>query len=132
MHLPEPDLLTRRFPHELSGGQRQRVMIAFALAGDPRYLLCDEPTTALDVTVQSEILTLIDALRREEGLGVVFVSHDLPVVARISSRIAVMRHGVVVETGATEHVLGTPKHSYTRELVAAARAVAPRARRADR
>ncbi len=123
VRLPDAAALAQRYPHELSGGQRQRIMIAFALAGNPRYLLCDEPTTALDVTVQAEILDLIDALRREERLGVLFVSHDLPVVARISERIAVMRHGEIVEAGPTTTVLAAPKHPYTRSLLSAARAV---------
>lgn len=131
VRLPDPARLARRYPHELSGGQRQRIMIAFALASDPRYLLCDEPTTALDVTVQAEILALIDRLRTEEGLGVLFVSHDLPVIARIAQRVAVMRHGVVIETGTTGDLLRSPAHGYTRELVAAARAVAPRTREAE-
>ncbi|GAA2224559.1 ABC transporter ATP-binding protein [Herbiconiux moechotypicola] len=121
--LPHPEQLYGRYPHELSGGQRQRVMIAFALASDPEFLLCDEPTTALDVTVQAEILALLDEIRVTKGVGVLFVTHDLPVIARVSSRIAVMRHGAVVETGDTLEVLGAPAHEYTRGLVASALAL---------
>lgn len=125
--LPDPAVLYERYPHELSGGQRQRVMIAFALASDPEFLLCDEPTTALDVTVQAEILALLNDLRVKKSVGVLFVSHDLAVIAQISSRIAVMRAGEVVETGPTLKVLGEPTHPYTRDLVAAAMAVMSRA-----
>lgn len=117
VRLPEPERIARSYPHELSGGQRQRVVIAMALASDPAILLADEPTTALDVTVQREVLALLDALRRERGLSLVFVSHDLAVVASVCSRIAVMRGGSVVESGDTLRVLTAPEHDYTRTLI---------------
>ncbi|HEY0903072.1 MAG TPA: ABC transporter ATP-binding protein [Marmoricola sp.] len=121
--IPDPQRRARAFPHELSGGLRQRVMIALALAGDPRLLICDEPTTALDVTVQDQILGLLDRLREERQLAVLFVTHDLGVIAQISQRIAVMHDGRVVEQGATAEVLARPQHDYTASLRAAAEAL---------
>ena len=118
--IPDAERRARAFPHELSGGLRQRVMIAMALAGDPRLLICDEPTTALDVTVQDQILGLLDGLRRERGLSLLFVTHDLGVIAQVSQRIAVMYDGRIVEEGATAEVLARPAHSYTASLRAAA------------
>ncbi|HTW18305.1 MAG TPA: dipeptide/oligopeptide/nickel ABC transporter permease/ATP-binding protein [Nocardioides sp.] len=117
--LPEPASLVDRYPHELSGGMRQRVLIAAALAGDPAVLIADEPTTALDVTTQAEVLTLLQKLGRDRGLALVLVSHDLAVVADLADRVVVMRHGRVVETGPTADVLAGPRHPYTRDLVAA-------------
>lgn len=111
--IPEPGRRARAYPHQLSGGLRQRVAIAAALAGDPRLLLCDEPTTALDVTVQDQVLQLLDRLRRERGLAVLFVTHDLGVVARLAQRVAVMYAGRVVEDGTTAQVLHDPRHPYT-------------------
>lgn len=122
--LPDPERAVRAYPHQLSGGQRQRVGIAIALACRPALLIADEPTTALDVTVQAEILGLLTGLVREEGSALLFISHDLPVVARVAERVAVMRNGRVVEEGATLDVLRSPREPYTRQLVAAARAVA--------
>ncbi len=116
----------RAYPHELSGGQRQRVMIAMALSLGAKALLADEPTTALDVTVQAQILDQLKELRRQEGLGIVLITHDFAVVADIADRIAVMRAGRIVEQGATEQVLYEPQHPYTRELL---RALAPPPRR---
>lgn len=110
-----------RYPHELSGGQRQRVLIAMALANDPDLLICDEPTTALDVTVQDQILTLISRLVDERGLGLLFITHDLGVIARMCGRVHVMHDGEVVESGETAQVLGNPRHDYTAGLVAASR-----------
>ncbi len=107
------------YPHRLSGGQRQRVMIAMALVCEPDVLIADEPTTALDVTVQAEILALIRKLQRERSMAVLFITHDLGVVAQIADRVAVMRDGKIVETGAREQVLFHPEHDYTRQLLAA-------------
>ncbi|BDV29405.1 ABC transporter ATP-binding protein [Microbacterium terricola] len=120
--LPDPRV-ARAFPHELSGGQRQRVAIAVALAAQPRLLIADEPTTALDVTVQDGVLTLLERLVRERGMTLLFISHDLAVVARMVQRIIVMRDGVVVEEGEVLGVLREPQHPYTASLVASARAL---------
>jgi len=109
----------RKYPHELSGGQKQRVMIALALACNPRVLLADEPTTALDVTVQRDILDLLQRLRDERGLGVLFVTHDLDVVRDIADHVVVMRHGEVVESGPCQGIMATPQHPYTQSLLAA-------------
>lgn len=119
--IPEPERRARQYPHQLSGGLRQRVVIAMALAGDPGVLLCDEPTTALDVSVQDQILGLIDRLRIERDLSVVFVSHDLAVVASMCRRVMVMTDGRVVESGPTAEVLQRPQDPYTQQLIAAAR-----------
>ncbi|GAB7046837.1 ATP-binding cassette domain-containing protein [Catenuloplanes indicus] len=111
----------RSFPHELSGGQRQRVAIAMALACRPRLLIADEPTTALDVTVQAEILGLLDGLVRDRGMALLFITHDLPVAARVADHLLVLRDGRVVESGPAATVIGSPSHDYTRMLVAGAR-----------
>jgi peptide/nickel transport system ATP-binding protein len=113
-----PDLL-RRYPHQLSGGQAQRVAIALAVALRAKVLLADEPTSALDVTVQAEILALIQRMRREEGISVLFVSHDLAVVAGLCDRVAIMQRGRIVESGETRATLRSPGDPYTRELMAA-------------
>ena len=117
VRIPDPERQMRSYPHELSGGQRQRVMIAMALANDPDLLIADEPTTALDVTIQAEILDLMAGLQKRLGMGMVFISHDLNVVRRIATRVVVMRQGEVVEEGATEALFTAPKHPYTRALI---------------
>jgi oligopeptide/dipeptide ABC transporter ATP-binding protein len=117
--VPEPEVRAEQFPHQLSGGLRQRAMIAMALAGGPRLLIADEPTTALDVTVQKQILDLLDRLRRDLKLGLLFITHDLGVVAQVADRIAVMYAGRIVEEGLVADVLRAPRHPYTQGLLAA-------------
>ncbi|MCU7370084.1 ABC transporter ATP-binding protein [Paucibacter sp. O1-1] len=117
--LPEPDLLIDSYPFRLSGGQRQRVMIACALALEPALLICDEPTTALDVTTQAQILKLIRELQRRKGTAVLFITHDFGVVSEIADHVVVMQTGQVVETGPATLVLAQPQHAYTRKLIAA-------------
>jgi len=107
------------YPHQFSGGQRQRILIAMALINKPRLLIADEPTTALDVTVQAQVLELLRGLQQQYGLAMLFISHDLAVVGQVAGRIAVMRAGRVVETGPTVELLTAPKHEYTRSLLAA-------------
>jgi peptide/nickel transport system ATP-binding protein len=120
--LPQPERIARSYPHEISGGQRQRVAIAMALACNPQLLIADEPTTALDVTTQAEVLKLLDRLVRERNMALLFISHDLPVVADIVDRVVVLKKGVAVEAGPVAQVFANPQHDYTRSLVAAARA----------
>lgn len=119
VQLPDPREAALAYPHQLSGGQRQRVMLAMALANDPALLLADEPTTALDVTVQRQVLDLMLGLVRERETGLLFITHDLAVVANMCTRVLVMNQGVVVEQGATEDVFMRPEHPYTRGLLAA-------------
>ncbi|BDZ46176.1 dipeptide ABC transporter ATP-binding protein [Naasia aerilata] len=119
VHMPRPQEVLRAFPHELSGGMRQRVMIALALAGRPELIVADEPTTALDVTVQAGILRLLGELRRETGMTLLMIAHDLAVVGLVSDEVAVMRSGRLLESGATATVLSTPEHAYTKALLAA-------------
>jgi peptide/nickel transport system ATP-binding protein len=107
------------YPHQFSGGQRQRILIAMALINKPRLLIADEPTTALDVTVQAQVLELLKELQQQHGLAMLFISHDLAVVGQVASRIAVMRGGQVVETGPSERLLTRPEHAYTKSLLAA-------------
>ena len=115
--IPDPVRRAEAYPHELSGGMRQRVMIAIALSGNPRLILCDEPTTALDVTIQDQILKLLHRLQRELDVALVFVSHDLAVIAQTCRRLAVMYAGQVVETGAVADVFREPRHPYTLGLL---------------
>jgi oligopeptide/dipeptide ABC transporter ATP-binding protein len=115
--IPDAHRRAQAYPHELSGGMRQRVMIAIALSCEPRLILCDEPTTALDVTIQDQILKLLDAMRRDFGVSVVFVTHDLAVVAQTCERVAVMYAGQVIETGTVEEVFRAPRHPYTLGLL---------------
>ena len=117
--IPDPARRIDAYPHEMSGGQRQRVMIAMALANDPDILIADEPTTALDVTIQAQILTLLAELQQKFGMAIVFITHDLSIVRRFSDRVYVMQSGNVVESGATETIFAKPEHPYTRMLLAA-------------
>jgi peptide/nickel transport system ATP-binding protein len=130
VHLPEPERMARSFPHQLSGGQRQRIMIAMALVLEPGLLIADEPTTALDVTTQAQILKLVRELQALHGTGVLFITHDFGVVAEIADRVVVMREGKVVETGAAADILGRPEHPYTRMLIAAVPSLTPHRDRA--
>ena len=118
--IPDPERRARAFPYEMSGGMRQRAMIAMAIANNPRLLIADEPTTALDVTIQAQILELLAALRRERGMALVFITHSLPVVAEIADRVLVMYAGEVVEQGAVAEVFATPRHPYTIALLRSA------------
>lgn len=126
VRLPDPAQIMRAYPHELSGGQRQRAMIAMALALSPKILIADEPTTALDVTTQAQILKLIKDLQASHNTGVLFITHDFGVVADIADRVAVMQHGKVVETGPANQVLNAPEHPYTKSLMAAVPSLTPR------
>src|SRR5437764_10497398 len=131
VRLPEVERIFASYPHRLSGGQRQRIMIAMALVLEPKLLIADEPTTALDVTTQKQILTLIRDLQRDHGTAVLFITHDMGVVAEIADRVAVMRQGRLVETGALDAILRTPAMEYTRNLLSAVPSLVPRAPRAD-
>jgi peptide/nickel transport system ATP-binding protein len=119
VQLPDPAVLMRRYPHQLSGGQQQRVMIAAAIAADPELLIADEPTTALDVTVQDEILRLLISLSEQRNMSLLFVSHDLGVIRFVCERVAVIYGGKVIETGRIEDVIAAPRHRYTSALLAA-------------
>ena len=119
VRIPEPERRLDQYPHELSGGMRQRVVIAMAVACEPRLLIADEPTTALDVTIQAEILALIDRLKRENGMAVLFITHDMAVVAQVADRVVVMYRGDVVEEGAVADIFAAPQKDYTRALLAA-------------
>jgi peptide/nickel transport system ATP-binding protein len=117
--LPGPESRMRDYPHQFSGGQRQRIMIAMAIVNRPRLLIADEPTTALDVTVQAQILELLGGLQKRYGLSMLFISHDLAVVSQIADRVAVMRHGVLLEEGTKAAIFRSPQHAYTRSLLGA-------------
>ena len=117
--IPEPERRLKQFPHELSGGMRQRVVIAIALACQPRLLIADEPTTALDVPIQAEILALINRLKEETGTAVMFITHDMAVVAQMADRVVVMYQGKKVEEGTVHEIFNNPQHEYTKALLAA-------------
>lgn len=119
VRIPEPERRLKQYPHELSGGMRQRVVIAMALACEPRLLIADEPTTALDVTIQAEILALMDRLKRETGTAVMFITHDMAVVAQMADRVVVMFRGNKVEEGTVQEIFENPQHDYTKALLAA-------------
>ncbi len=119
VRIPEPERRLYQYPHELSGGMRQRVVIAMAMACEPRLLIADEPTTALDVTIQAEILALMDRLKRETGTAVMFITHDMAVVAQMADRVVVMFRGNKVEEGTVEDIFESPRHDYTKSLLAA-------------
>jgi oligopeptide transport system ATP-binding protein len=119
VRIPDPERRLKSYPHEMSGGQRQRVMIAMALANDPELLIADEPTTALDVTIQAQILDLLRELKTRIGLSIVFISHDLGIVRRFADRVAVMRRGELVEQGPVNGIFTSPQHDYTKMLLAA-------------
>jgi ABC-type glutathione transport system ATPase component len=131
VRLPDVKRIFASYPHRLSGGQRQRIMIAMALVLEPKLLIADEPTTALDVTTQKQILTLIRDLQRDHGTAVLFITHDMGVVAEIADRVAVMRHGRLVETGPLDTILRAPTMEYTRNLLSAVPSLVPRAPRED-
>jgi peptide/nickel transport system ATP-binding protein len=120
--LPEPERIVRLYPHQLSGGQRQRVAIAIALACSPAVLIADEPTTALDVTIQAEILALFDRLIERSGTALIFVTHDLAVLSQVSTEVVVLAHGKAVESGPVSRILAAPQHPVTIGLLEAARA----------
>jgi peptide/nickel transport system ATP-binding protein len=132
VRLQDPERILRSYPHQLSGGQRQRAMIAMALILEPAILIADEPTTALDVTTQAQILSLIKGLERRHNTGVLFITHDFGVVAEIADRVAVMQHGHLVEFGEAKQVLNAPQHAYTRSLIAAVPSLVPRERKPGR
>src|SRR5690606_17027730 len=123
--IPDPESAYNAYPHQISGGQRQRVMIAIALILQPRLIIADEPTTALDVTTQARILKLIRDLQKEHQTGILFITHDFGVVAEIADRVAVLRLGELVEEGPAEEVLNRPQHPYTQALIASVPALVP-------
>ena len=125
VQLPDPEAALKRFPHQFSGGQRQRIAIALALCSAPKLLIADEPTSALDARIAREVLDLLDALRREDGLGLMLISHDLPLVGAYADAVLVLRRGAVVERGATRSVFDAPAQAYTRELLEADRVPTP-------
>jgi peptide/nickel transport system ATP-binding protein len=131
VRLPDVERIFASYPHRLSGGQRQRIMIAMALVLEPKLLIADEPTTALDVTTQKQILTLIRDLQRDHGTAVLFITHDMGVVAEIADRVAVMRHGRLVETGPLDAILRNPAMEYTRNLLSSVPSLVPRAPRPE-
>ncbi len=129
VRLPDPEIMLHRYPHQISGGQKQRVMIAMAMSSDPDLLICDEPTTALDVTVQQTILELIRELQEETQMGVIFITHDLSVVATLAHRVLVMQQGRIVEAGYTHELFSNPQHPYTKALLSCRPALHPKGKR---
>lgn len=119
VELDNPQLVYKKYPHELSGGMRQRVMIASAMICEPKFLIADEPTTALDVTIQLQIVKLLQRLNQEKKMAVLFISHDLSLVKRLCDRVIVMHNGSMVETGRTEEIFYSPKEDYTIKLISA-------------
>ena len=119
VELPNPEEVYNKYPHELSGGQLQRVMIAAAMISNPTLLIADEPTTALDVTIQAQIIELLKRLNKEHGMGILFISHNLNVVRKLCTRVAVMHKGLIVEEGPVEDIFYNPKEDYTKKLIAA-------------
>lgn len=117
--LPDAEKIYYKYPHQLSGGQRQRAMIASAFINDPKLLIADEPTTALDVTVQAQIIELLRRINKNRGIGILFISHDLNIVRRLCTSVAVMQEGRIVERGPTDVVFSAPQHEYTKRLIAA-------------
>ena len=117
VELPDPEKLCKKYPHQLSGGQRQRVMIAAALITEPKLLIADEPTTALDVTIQSQILKLLKKINERHHTAILFISHDLGVIRSLCDRVIVMNHGTIVESGSVDDVFFHPKEDYTRRLL---------------
>ncbi len=115
--LPNPEAIYNRYPHEISGGQKQRVMIAMAIACNPKILIADEPTTALDVTVQKEIVLLLKELQQQTGMSIIFISHDLSLVSEIADRVVVMYRGEIVEQGTASEIFANPQHTYTKALI---------------
>ena len=118
--LPDPERRGKDFPHQFSGGQRQRILIAMAIVNRPKLLIADEPTTALDVTVQAQILSLLNHLRKQHGLAMLFISHDLAVVSQVADRVAVMQQGKIIEEASARDLFRSPKKEYTRRLLASA------------
>ncbi len=119
VELPNPEECYEKYPHQMSGGQLQRVMIAAAMISNPALLIADEPTTALDVTIQAQIIELLKRLNKEHGMGILFISHNLNVVRKLCTRVAVMRRGEIVEEGNVEDIFHNPQHEYTQKLIAA-------------
>ena len=119
VELDEPEKIYKKYPHELSGGMRQRVMIAAAMICEPKLLIADEPTTALDVTIQLQIVKLLQRLNQEKQTSILFISHDLSLVKKLCDRIVVMHNGNIVETGSTKEVFYQPEYEYTKQLIQA-------------
>ena len=119
VRIPEPHRRARQYPHQMSGGMRQRVVIAMALACQPRVLIADEPTTALDVTIQAQILALLRELKNDLDAGIIFITHDMGVVAEVADRVLVMRKSYAIETGSVETIFHRPQHPYTKKLLSA-------------